>query len=612
MERPQQQITSASGRTQIRTIFESLGWAVREIPQDTDVGIDFEVEVFESYKSTGILFKVQLKSSTQSDYSRKKDVIREHVKRKHLTYYCKELTDPVILIHADVATGRTFWLAPQLMHFPAKWLDGSNANRRAALLIPTANELPSTIDDLIGTIGRIKLVVGTRFVLDAPIPQFLADIKGQVDENELIRELRDKSDALKLGQIQGLHRSGKFEEATARIDKILADLECSVENRFWALLEKERIDYRVSAESGRVPQGALPEIHLKYSNEMQRLTESGPPALKFFALICLKAAELDLLAHQAFGLMMNYQNLLFNKNGYWALHAYIERLALERRVWKKINQCLRLARYTANSPHRYALPFALCRIPQSVAIYLLCLKIDGRGDAAKNLAASAFQVCQLASWIAERSEDGESMALAASGAVALSRAGGDSYIGWAKAVAGKIRNPSDRADGIALIERQIRRSKGERLPGDLWGDATHEQIYTNMAIGIGIKMSDSNDPLAKLVRIGIADADPTRVLTTCRSIFVSPGPMTVNERYLLERLGLETGPKVIHCEKHRYGLQGRNLDEAYAAFQSKHCSTCPDREARPSDWKYSHEWHDREGIRLAELVHNFRTRGDKP
>jgi hypothetical protein len=42
----------------MRSIFESLGWAVREIPQDTDVGIDFEVEVFENFKSTGILFPV--------------------------------------------------------------------------------------------------------------------------------------------------------------------------------------------------------------------------------------------------------------------------------------------------------------------------------------------------------------------------------------------------------------------------------------------------------------------------------------------------------------------------------------------------------------------------
>jgi hypothetical protein len=596
----------------MRTVFESLGWAVREIPQDTDVGIDFEVEVFENYKSTGILFKVQLKSSTQSDYSRKKNAVREHVKRKHLAYYCKELTDPVILVHADVKAGRTFWRAPQLMHFPAKLLDGWDADRRAALLIPVENELPRTIDDLIRAVGRVKLVVATRAVLDAPIPQFLTDIKQQVDENELIRELRDKSDALKLGQVQQLYRSRKFEEATVRIDKIVAGPDCSVENRFWALLERERIDYRVSAESGEVPQGALPEIHLKYAKELQRLAKSGPPALKLFALICRKAAELDLFAHQAVGLAMNYENLVAHQSGYWALHAYIERLALDRSVWKKFNQCIRLARYTTNSPHRYALPFALLRIPEGISMYLLCLKVDNRPDLAEKLAASAFQVCQLAAWIAERSEDGTSMALAASAAVALSRGMVDEYIEWANATADKIKDPSSRAEGRALVERQMRRMKGEQLPGDLWGKATPEQVYTNMAIGIGIKMSNPNDPLAKLVRTGIADADPTRVLTTCRDIFVSLGPMQTSERYLFERLGVSPGPKVIHCERHRYGLMGKSLDEAFTAFQAKYCASCPDREARPSDWKYSHEWHDEEGKRLAELVYEFRVHGQKP
>jgi hypothetical protein len=90
----------------MRPIFESLGWAVREIPQDTGVGNDFEIEVFEKHKSTGILFKVQLKSFTRSDCSSKAHTIRQHLKRKHLAYYCNELSEPVIVIHADVTAGR--------------------------------------------------------------------------------------------------------------------------------------------------------------------------------------------------------------------------------------------------------------------------------------------------------------------------------------------------------------------------------------------------------------------------------------------------------------------------------------------------------------------------
>jgi hypothetical protein len=549
---------------------------------------------------------VQLKSSTQSRYSRKGDTVREYIKRKHLTYYYKELTDPVIVIHADVKAGKTFWLAPQLMHFPAKWLDGSDADRRAALLIPVQNTLPHTVDDLVRAIGRIKLILGTRAVVDAPIPQFLADVTELMDEDTIIRELRHKSDALRLSQTQELYSSRKFGEATSRLDKILADNDSSVENRFWALLEKERIDYRVSAESGKVPQGALPEINLKYAKELQRLVASGPPALKFSALIFRKASELDLLAHQAFGLTMNYRAHVAHKSGYWALQAYVERLALERRVRKKFNQCIRLAGYAANSPHRYALPFALSRIPQATAGYLVGLEVDNRSELAKSFARSAFQVCELAAWIAERSEDGESMVRAASAAVALSKAGGHEYIEWAKATVERIKNPVTRAEGIALVQRQMRRARGEKLPGDLWQESTPEQIYTNMAIGIGIKMSDQTDPLAKLVRIGIADDDPSRVLTTCKNIFVSLGPMNRRERYLFQRLGVPTGSKVIHCEKHRYALMGRTLDEAYADFQGTYCSRCPDQEARPKDWKYSHEWHDEEGKRLAGLVEEFR------
>ena len=123
--------------------------------------------------------------------------------------------------------------------------------------------------------------------------------------------------------------------------------------------------------------------------------------------------------------------------------------------------------------------------------------------------------------------------------------------------------------------------------------------------------SPNSQRTAHLVRIGIADDDPSRVLTTCRSIFVSLGPMDSQQTYLLQRLGVPTGPKVIHCERHRYGLMGTTLDEAYSAFQTKYCTNCPDREARDKDWRYSREWHDREGKRLAALVYEFRTNQHK-
>ena len=201
--------------------------------------------------------------------------------------------------------------------------------------------------------GRLRLVIGTRAVLEAPIRTFLTDMKGQVDENELIQELRNKSDALRLSQLQALYLGQRFSEAMNSITKILQDPDCSIENRFWALLERERIDWKVAAGSG-APQGSLPEISLQNAKERQQLTKHGPAPLKFFALIDRKAAELDILCHRAAGLGMNYRNLVANNSMYWALHAFAERLALEQQLWKTFNQCVRLASYVSNSNYRFA------------------------------------------------------------------------------------------------------------------------------------------------------------------------------------------------------------------------------------------------------------------
>lgn len=248
MRRPESQITNAAGQRQIRAIFEPLGGAVREVPQDTDVGIDFEIEVFEDYKSTGVLFKVQLKSSEHSKYSEKRGSVKQEIKQKHLAYYCDQLADPVIILHADTCSARTFWLAPQLTRFPPSWTSDPESDARVVLDIPQLNELPQTIDQLIRTGGRLRLVLGTRVVMKASIPDFLGDIRQTVDEESLVRELRDKSDALSLSLIQQLFLDRKFDEAKKRIGRVLQDPQAAVENRFWASMEDERIEWKLAAE----------------------------------------------------------------------------------------------------------------------------------------------------------------------------------------------------------------------------------------------------------------------------------------------------------------------------------------------------------------------------
>ena len=223
---------------------------------------------------------------------------------------------------------------------------------------------------------------------------------------------------------------------------------------------------------------------MRYAKARQVLTKEGPAPLKFAALIDRKAAELEILSNQSVGLTMNYINLVANKSTYWALHAYAERLDIEKRLWKKFNECTRLASYAAGSRFRFALPRSLCRITQAVSTLLVSLEYDERNEMARQYALSAFQISKLAAWIAERNDDTEMFKLAALSAVPLARSGGEECIIWAKETIGRLRDDEIRNDGLARLGRQIRRSKGEKVEGDIWGDATAEQIYINMAMAI--------------------------------------------------------------------------------------------------------------------------------
>jgi hypothetical protein len=88
MERPQSHITDSLGKAQMRSIFESVGWAVNEI--EYDYGIDFDVQLFEEAKATGEWFKLQLKSSANTAYSAQSEFISETLSREHATHFSTE------------------------------------------------------------------------------------------------------------------------------------------------------------------------------------------------------------------------------------------------------------------------------------------------------------------------------------------------------------------------------------------------------------------------------------------------------------------------------------------------------------------------------------------
>ena len=107
------------------------------------------------------------------------------------------------------------------------------------------------------------------------------------------------------------------------------------------------------------------------------------------------------------------------------------------------------------------------------------------------------------------------------------------------------------------------------------------------------------------MKIGIADLDPSRILVNCEHIFITLG----SHGLVAELLDMPTaGRKIIHCDLHRYAIQGLSLDRAYGSFKKKFCDGCSDGVPRSPNWQYSEEWQQIENERHMEFMESFSER----
>jgi hypothetical protein len=604
MERPQSHITDSRGKAQMRSGFESVGWTVNEI--ERDYGIDFDVQLFEDGKATGEWFKVQLKSSENTTYSAAGDFVSEILSRQHAAHFSTEIRDPVFVVHADVKAGRTFWSAPQL-DAP---ISATDTRENITVRIPTRNELPATLSDLVTALRRIRIRLGAKTVAESPVSEFTTSIDDS-DREQLIAGIQDKVDSLRLMEVRELSNRGNLDEATVKVEILAENRQSSVRMRFSAILEKERIDFMV-AHKLHAPQNAPSAIHLSTAKRLQKLTKKGPSPLKFFALIARMASELGVLTFQDLGLYMNLKSHVHSGDPATALHLAVESLRSTNRIVHKYNQCLRLVRYAANSRDRWALPMALTRIVESLGTFLIRLRDEGQTESANQYTESAFQICHLAAWIAERNQDEASLSHIVTTVMLLagvkqSEDQVNKAITFARMTLAKIKNPDYLKITSEALERGIKRMSGERVEGDPQNDLV-AQIAENRAFGLGIDMTDASNPVVRAIRLGIEDYNPERAIKHCEHAFVSisgrgiPGFISIAADLL--QLPTMRG-KIMHCTLHNYDVEGRTLDPVSAQFKAKYCDTCKDISPRPSDWTYSDEWLENENARREEFMAKF-------
>lgn len=610
IQKSPQQDTDREGRRLLREAFEPLGWVLTGFEED--YGIDYDVQVFVDGSPDGLWFKIQLKSSASSDRSADGTFISQQLSIDHARHYALELREPFFLVHADLQLKRVFWCAPQLDTELIAKLNQANTPSTITIRVSTSNSLPGTAEGLLQTVEKLYVVLANRTLADSSVSSFAESLKYQPGEDKLREEFQRKNDVLKLRKVHELLCARQYSGARSRARSVVSDPDSSMENRFWAEGQIGTIDWAEAVSKNR-PQAELPLIYLTNAKALQALTKSGPPHLKFYALIMRKAAELDQLTIDNWGLtILLHQHRSRAGNPFMALKVYVDHAISTRQVIAKYNQCLRLARYASNFPGRWVLPRALVRIVQSAASFIGRVgRLDFAeiGGTATQFHSSVLQICKLIAWIAEESGDQEALALAISAALAPVNSQETDAFRWATRTLHRISDPDTRNKATKLIERQIGRWKGEHLEGDFYRDPV-QQLLENAAASLGIDLSDKNDPLVAALQIAARDNTPERVLRTCEHIVTSPGAIGPMALRIVTLLGTQmAGSKIVHCALHNYHLEARDFDSALAEFKSKYCDSCPDRAPRLPEWKFTEAVRTEFESKHDEFVRNFNVTG---
>jgi hypothetical protein len=175
---------------------------------------------------------------------------------------------------------------------------------------------------------------------------------------------------------------------------------------------------------------------------------------------------------------------------------------------------------------------------------------------------------------------------------------------WARERVLRIEADARKDEALHELE-ETERQWLESLPREAPEDdfEWEYQAYTQMAKALGIDLDDTSDPIAQIVRQGLKDLNPERVLKNCQHLFVTIWSYGLPAEWLK----LPTaGAKFLYCTLHGYGIGGIVLNNVYTILQARYCNKCPDVSPHPEGWKWTRKWQMEQDKKYSHLAqHRF-------
>lgn len=588
------EIARSAGR-----IFASLipaSWAIRSQEDQEDYGIDYEMELTDEHdQATGFIFKVQQKGELNLEYDSGGKAVKYHgLKVQRLRYYLNDVKLPVVFAVVGVQTEQAYWTVLQGNPEVETVLRDAEAasQQTATLCLPISNVLAATADRLLEEVKRCMDWLSIRSV-ERLLPLSLLDVaRRHPDPEQLLNAFRLHADALRCDQIDGLVEAGDFSEALKVARTVFASQSETTRMRFAAGLYVMRIDSKLalSTESGDMHARVL-KIRTDVAIELLRLTRmpGTERQLRVYARFLLRSARLRRAAEQDCALTASYlgqQGIDGPMAKLTAGLTLVQRQAVAAELAREFARTVSHFEALIEQKAYHLVPQAWIMLAQDLLPFLARLHMENSDTQLLMrilgaLGGFAQYVClQLKAW--------DDLATCA-------------HLHFFTA------NPKNAADVHRRVEesskildaipdettrykaKQEVQSHQQRIL-QTWNAIPLEdraRLVEELVRQMGIDLDNPNDPTGQIIRVGIDDMNPERVLRGCQHRFVQLGASGIPA--IMVQLPT-AGSKTLHCTKHCNAVGGLSLDGILEVFESRLCSKCNDRTPHPADWRWSPEW----------------------
>ena len=608
-------------------MFEILllpNWARRSQQDQEDYGVDYEIELMTPEdKATGFIFKVQLKGTSDANYDKSGQLVFSDASVERFKYYINELRIPLVFVVCDVATKNCFWTKVQGNRQLESDLNDAAAKKQKTFTIkfPATRKLLKNEETSSQIVEAVESTLDTITLrgLQAISPASVRDHIGREPDIEATeKQFRLFAGLAATESIRKMVQAGDFGNAAKKAGGILESESESPSVRLLGGLSLVHT-YNVELRRSGAPDATINAAKIKLGIASKMLPISRQKAyetrMKRFVRIYTRAARMNLNGQVALALAVSEQVQARQKETMAGPITHLHRLQVSALVSKDFFR-LRDALYRLGAKGLFSvMPYALAEIAEGILPFVSALRILGRADLADAYVNALFDFLPFCVGVVRRFTGGSDVA-------EILHSLGMRFVGMAAS--------SDKKSMPELLKRYEQALEGEpafkclgevqsslrKLVEEVQEDSRAQAkpsmaelraYFAQQAAALGVNLSDPDDEIAQVVRIGLADLDPTRVLKNCQHIYV----VTTWHGMPAEMLGLPTaGFKRIVCLRHGHSVEALSLDGAYATFSEVApwakdeicCQNCPDKVSHPEKWEWTEEWNIRQHAKYLDLV----------